>query len=66
MWKKYTGEHDIHDGSMIRNENVLFIPIFFLLRKLDEIISEAHSIKHSKTPDADKFIRIFIMLFIKR
>jgi hypothetical protein len=49
---------------MIGNNNILFV-LSFLIRKLDEFISEAHSVKHSVAPEPDKFISIFIMLFIK-
>lgn len=50
---------------MIGNENILSVPVFFLFRKSDEIISETHSIEHPETPESDELISILVMLFIK-
>ncbi len=65
MGHQDAGKHNIHNGSMIRNENVRFTFVFFLVRKIDEIVPQTHAVKHSKTPDPDKFVSIFVMLFIK-
>lgn len=50
---------------MIRNENVGFTFIFFLIGKVGKVISQAHSVEHPEAPDADEFVGVFVMLFIK-
>lgn len=65
VWHQDAGKHDIHNGSVIRNENVWFAFIFFLVRKIREVISQTHTVEHPETPDADKFVSVFVMLFIE-
>ncbi len=65
VWKHNAGKHNIHDGCMIGDKNIRNTFVFFLFRKFNEIIPETHSVKHSETPDPDKFIAVFIMLFVK-
>lgn len=50
---------------MIRNENVRFVFVFFLIRKVGKIISQTHPVEHPEAPDADEFVRVSVMLFIK-
>lgn len=50
---------------MIGDKNIRYIFVFFLFRKLNQVISEAHSVEHTETPESDKFIAVFIMLFVK-
>ncbi len=64
--KQNTGKHNVHNGSMIRNENVLLAPFLFLFGKVDKLIPEPHAVKHSVAPDTDKLIGVSIMFFIKR
>ncbi len=65
MGKQDAGKHDIHNRSMIGDKNVLLIFIFLLIRKLDQVIPETHSIEHSEAPEAYKLIRILVMFFAK-
>lgn len=50
---------------MIRNENVGFAFIFFLIGKVGKVISQAHAVKHPEAPDADELVCVSVMLFIK-
>ena len=65
VWKDNAGKHNVHDRCMIRDENIRNTFVFLLFRKFNEIISETHSVKHSETPESDKFIAVLIMLFVK-
>lgn len=50
---------------MIRNKNVGFAFVFFLIGKVGKIISQTHAVEHPEAPDADEFVCVFVMLFIK-
>lgn len=63
--KQDADKHNIHNGRMVGDKDIRCILIFFLFRKFNQIISEAHPVKHAETPEPDKFIAVFIMLFIK-
>lgn len=63
MGHQDAGEHDIHDGGMVRDKNILFVFVLFLIGKPDEFISQSHTVKHSETPDPDEPVSMFIMLF---
>lgn len=66
MREQNAGKHDIHDRGMIGDKNILLAFILLLSRKFNKVIPETHSIKHSETPQADKFIGIPVMFFAER
>jgi len=65
MGHQDTGKHNIHNGGMVGYKNVRFTFVFFLVGKMGEVISQTHAVKHSETPDTDKFVSVFVMFFIK-
>ncbi|MDF2932442.1 MAG: hypothetical protein K0R36_1773 [Chryseobacterium sp.] len=66
MGKKNAREHDIHNRSMIGDDNVLRVSINFFFGKIDKLISHSHSVENAVAPDPDKNIGIFIGFLVKR
>ena len=62
--EKNARQHNIHNRSMVRDNNILRVFINFLVCKVDEFVPHAHSVENSVAPDSDENIGVFVRIFV--
>ncbi|MNY21693.1 hypothetical protein D3C86_1552570 [compost metagenome] len=66
IWEKDARQHHIHNRSMVGNDNVSLVFIYFFSSLLNEPVAETHSEEHSHRPKTDEKVAVFIMFFSER
>jgi hypothetical protein len=64
--EKNTGQHNIHDRSVIGYDNIGLRLINFFTSFRNHFVSETHSVEHPDSPETDKKIAEFVILLPDR
>ena len=64
--KEQANEHNIHNGGMIGNDDVLPISLNFLLCLCNKTVPEPHTVEQPKAPYSHKKVGIFVVFFTER
>lgn len=63
VFTKNAHQHNVHNGGMVGNKNVLLVFIKLLSGQFRHFIPQSHSVEHAAAPVPDKTVGMAVMFF---